>query len=467
MQRLDELGILQHVSVVSSVSGGSLTAAYYALEHDTPEWSWEDLRHRLGGDLVARFLLRAARPDNFARYWLSDLNRSDLMAQVFDEVLFDGQRYSRLNDTTGPKLFVNATDVISLGSPSNPFEDADHPSGQRFVFTQEQFRDLGSRLDRVRVAHAVAASAAFPGLLHPMTLEDFGQPARSEPLYRHLFDGGVDDNLGVNSLLDALGAGTPSAEGCLLLVVDADTGPFGQRTIWRQPDPRSWIDYLVDLNALRAIDLLMMHRRAAVLAELGIAANSPPAARPTGALSWLGPSAGDCLIWHLSFESLLTSLVAERAKEHRPAEKNPAEKNPIDSYYGSLYELVTSIGTNFRLESPHGCSAAALQSAIYQAATVVVDEDVRALGEVCRWLASRGLSSSCPADFGAEQSANEAHTLPCAVSPVIANARMVPFSGRRWASRSGTIKLKAGRRGLHGPSPALVAPTMSAPPAIQ
>jgi NTE family protein len=107
----------------------------------------------------------------------------------------------------------------------------------RFEFTQDQFDLLCSDLAPVKVARAVAASSAFPGLLTPLTLRNYGkacpyqQPtwlrnallpdnpprraalahdlwsyqARAEERpWVHLLDGGLSDNIGLRGPYVAL-----------------------------------------------------------------------------------------------------------------------------------------------------------------------------------------------------------------------------------------------------------------------
>lgn len=81
--------LLDQVDVISAVSGGSYTAAYYGLFGD-----------RLFEDFRERFLLRnwqqtygwmLANPVNVAKLASPDFNRSDLMARFLDEEVSDGK----------------------------------------------------------------------------------------------------------------------------------------------------------------------------------------------------------------------------------------------------------------------------------------------------------------------------------------------------------------------------------------
>ncbi|MDQ3439431.1 MAG: patatin-like phospholipase family protein, partial [Planctomycetota bacterium] len=114
-----------------------------------------------------------------------------------------------------PRLLINATDL---------------QTGKPFVFTNESFDKLHSDLASYPIAHAVAASAAVPVLLHHVTLRDHSTAFKQ---YRHLIDGGVTDNLGIRTLTDLYngqieaakraGAPNPYPRGAVFLVLDART----------------------------------------------------------------------------------------------------------------------------------------------------------------------------------------------------------------------------------------------------
>ena len=217
MFQLERVGLLQKVDYISSVSGGSLTAAYYCVSG--AEWNpgnvQKKLSHSFATDLMVQTFLM---PWNWVALTFTDWDRSDLLAASFREVLFsrDGRTliYADLRPDR-PRLLINATDL---------------QSGRRFVFTDESFDQLNSDLSKYPIAYAVAASAAVPVILHPVTLRDY---STSFPQYRHLIDGGVSDNLGIQTLLETYAAqlavarrehrADPYPNGAVFIVVDAHT----------------------------------------------------------------------------------------------------------------------------------------------------------------------------------------------------------------------------------------------------
>lgn len=204
--------LLDEVDVVTSVSGGSYTAAYYGLYGD-----------RIFADFKRDFLYRdwqgelmglAARPGSLARIASGAYNRSDLVAAYLDRTLFEKATYRDMSRNNLPFIIINASDINNATT---------------FSFIQQQFDFLCSDLAPYPVANAVMASSAVPGpfasmalrnyddcterhqpwvtdaLAHDpfldrrrsvaLALERYSNPGRM-PVLR-LVDGGVTDNLGV------------------------------------------------------------------------------------------------------------------------------------------------------------------------------------------------------------------------------------------------------------------------------
>jgi NTE family protein len=217
--------LLDDVDVIASVSGGSFTAAYYALfrERLFDEFPAAFLHRDIQGELIGRALW----PPNWVRLARTDFDRINLAAQLYDQTVFQGKTFGDLlRQPRRPYIIVNATDMTL---------------GRRFEFTQDQFDLLCSDLSSFKVADAVAASSAFPGLLSPLTLRNFSEgnpcgwkpptwltdadrpdnppmrylhardllsyqaqePGRRRP-WIHLLDGGLADNIGLRGPYIAL-----------------------------------------------------------------------------------------------------------------------------------------------------------------------------------------------------------------------------------------------------------------------
>jgi len=228
--------LLDQVNVITSVSGGSYTAAYYGLfggrifKSFAPLFLYRDWQRDLS--------LLILRPDHLMSIARRGYNRSDLVASYLDRTLFEHKTYSDMSRNGLPFVIVNASDLNNAIT---------------FSFIQPQFDFLCSDLSSYPVANAVMASSAVPPVFAPIALRNFKDcPERHKPwvvyalghdavldrnyavaraLKRYsnakrmpvlrLVDGGVTDNLGVRGsmmspvaqegdVLDMAGAFTPT-----------------------------------------------------------------------------------------------------------------------------------------------------------------------------------------------------------------------------------------------------------------
>ena len=246
LYELEALGVLpNHVSVISSVSGGSIPAAYYGLYAGQDQWTnREQFKERLRTNLEAIWLRRLLLPHNILRVVGTKFNRTDVMAGVFDDVFFGGawQGFQAM-PTRQPQILINAS-VRASGCYA-------------FVFSDEVLSAMGSRLDTYPIAYAVMASGAFPAVFHDVTLRAFALPdnvrSQGKHFYYHLNDGGPADNLGVYTLFDEgerlVSDLRTDVRDCFLFVVDAhaqpESGPY-QLYRWDQSSSRSLTDTILD-----------------------------------------------------------------------------------------------------------------------------------------------------------------------------------------------------------------------------
>jgi predicted acylesterase/phospholipase RssA len=213
--------LLDNVEIISSVSGGSFTSAYYAL---FPDRFFSDFPERfLYRDIQGGMILRLFNPGNWFRLASPDFSRIDMADEYYSDTVFEGKTFADLlakPQGSVPFLVLNATD-ISIN--------------HRFEFTQDQFDLLCSDLGGVEVSRAVAASSAFPVTFPPLTLNNYKKqcgplPEWIEPAlvresnpkrrvteaaaaksyrdpdrrYVHLLDGGISDNLGLRGPIQAV-----------------------------------------------------------------------------------------------------------------------------------------------------------------------------------------------------------------------------------------------------------------------
>lgn len=360
LQDLEHLGFMEYVSAISSVSGSSLPAAYYGLFHEDKErWNPVQLRERLLTNFEADWFLRWFLPQNVARYWFTHFDRSDIMKEVFDDVLFEHKTFNDM--LRKPKIYINATSFTK---------------GERFVFDDDTFRQLGSRLDTFPVSHAVMASGAFPGAFHNVTVQDYR--ISSTHHYEHVYDGGPSDNLGTTMLLDVarqLYKNQPRPQGCFIFVVDAF--PFQELPAHAlEADTRGGFDFIFDTNAATASDTLLSTRREDLLRRIDIEIENGDIDTPLGEEFDIYKNKNDqkkygeatCSTWHISFQRLL-------ARNFRPGGEN--YKRERDRYrHARLVGLVANvIPTRYRLTGVEPFTAKELQDYIYEAARLLICED--------------------------------------------------------------------------------------------
>ncbi len=215
--------MLDAVDMITGVSGGSFTALAYGLygEKLFADYEQRFLKRNVQGELMAR----AVNPGNWGKMSSTAWGRSELAAELYDEILFNGATFGDLDRGDGPFIVASATDIST---------------GGRVPFNQNIFNVLCSDLDAMRLSRAAAASSAVPVVLSPVTINNYGgtcnyqlpawvtlfaqsanppRPAArairelqdvlpyadaTHRPYIHLVDGGISDNLGMRGILDVL-----------------------------------------------------------------------------------------------------------------------------------------------------------------------------------------------------------------------------------------------------------------------
>jgi NTE family protein len=177
--------LLDDIDLVSSVSGGSVAAAWYGL-HGANGFSDPSLRRRfltfLHDNGTLTLALKGLNPVALGSYLLTTRQRSDVLAEYFGDMLFDRASYDDINKLYKQEgrrgyVILNATDV-------------GHET--RFTFTQNNFDLICSDLTSMRLADAVAASADFPFAFSAVDIQNFSPPRAgydpSNPDYRSCYD---------------------------------------------------------------------------------------------------------------------------------------------------------------------------------------------------------------------------------------------------------------------------------------
>jgi len=259
LAKMAELGILKHVEVISTVSGGSIVgAAYYLLLKDLleskPDVSTKNENAIQDSDYIAivekleKHFLSAVQKNLRMRTFyktfknikmlLPNYSRSDVIGELYDSEIYAGLldvggrpigmrdllinpkglekgMFKPMHVSVGNKTRIHKVPVLVLNATSLN-------SGHNWCFTaswmgempprNEFFRDMDKK-DRYRrvfydeiktrkekdfkLGKAVAASAGVPGLFPPLAVSDLYLDRRVQ-----LVDGGVFDNQGITGLLD-------------------------------------------------------------------------------------------------------------------------------------------------------------------------------------------------------------------------------------------------------------------------
>src|SRR5258708_14226553 len=250
--------LLDDVAMINSVSGSSLTAAYYGLSgraglvrfrQDVLLPGFED-----------RMRMSPFNPANLARMVGGGVNAREDFRDALDARAFPGATFANLYARPGPRILIQATDLYHRVP---------------FPFIPEVFQVICSDLSRYSIADAVAGSMAVPVLFAPMVVRTYPQNCRplapeieailrsppegsrdfaaidrallhyrdpSRTRYIKLGDGGLADNFAVSTIVaQRVAYGTPhppltereavQVPRLLLLVVDSAPTPAAHWTL--------------------------------------------------------------------------------------------------------------------------------------------------------------------------------------------------------------------------------------------
>jgi NTE family protein len=129
--------LLDFVNVITGISGGSFTALAYGLYGDK---LFDDYEQRfLKRDVQGEITSRTINPAYWPSLWSSTWGRSEMAADLYDEILFNGATFGDLDRGKGPLIIPAVTDIST---------------GARLPFTQQAFDALCSDLSAVRLSRA-------------------------------------------------------------------------------------------------------------------------------------------------------------------------------------------------------------------------------------------------------------------------------------------------------------------------
>lgn len=266
LAKLAEMDMLRHVEVLSCVSGGSIIGAHYYLkvrdlfkrkgdaeieQKDYVRIVQEICREFLEGvQTNIRTMMAAEFLTNLKMIFLPNYSRTIRVGELFEEQIYakiqdgeqmrprwlndlfiqpkgEGERFAPKHDnwrrkSKVPILILNATSLNTghnwqftaswMGEPPSSIDTA---IDSNYRLRRMYYRDAPEPHNKIRLGHAVAASACVPGLFEPIVLpelyekKDDGElrkktdpKAKRQAINVRLVDGGVHDNQGIMSLLE-------------------------------------------------------------------------------------------------------------------------------------------------------------------------------------------------------------------------------------------------------------------------
>lgn len=244
------VNLLQSVDSISSVSGGSFTAAYYGLYGDKLFSDFESafLRHNVQSSLLKQLMY----PSYWFRSIFTGFDRTEMAVDYYDRTLFHGATFADIPLDQRPFIRINATDLAT---------------GMRFDFSQSRFDLICSDLNQYPISRAIMASSAVPVAFPSIVLENHaGQcnvdqtrvwsvldESKSKKItkmqlieglrsyrdhdkrrYIHLVDGGISDNLGLRFVIEVIdhygdqiytNIEQSPPDNILIILVNAETKP--------------------------------------------------------------------------------------------------------------------------------------------------------------------------------------------------------------------------------------------------
>jgi len=207
--------LANEIDYISGISGGSFAAAAWCFYKDDMEvFRKRFIERNIQSALVKKLFIP---PSNGIKLISPYYDRINIASELYDNEVFDKKTFNDL--PANPVLWINATHLAL---------------GERFTYNKTYFDYLHSDLSKYPVGYACAASSAFPILLSPITLKNYGDSSdltkdvkykmakmnsvnsvemdfycRSREFYNdktnkfmHLADGGLVDNQGLQAIID-------------------------------------------------------------------------------------------------------------------------------------------------------------------------------------------------------------------------------------------------------------------------
>ncbi len=388
LAQLARLGVLRHVEVLSTVSGGSLIGALYYLhlkrlleakpDRDVTDQDYIAIVKKLEVDFFnavqTNFRVRAfLNPLSVLRTALPSYSRTDRMGYLYDKYIyrpaFDPQRTTPIQlrelliqpaggpatfnpqehnagrSARVPMLLINATslntghnwrfEAARMGEPERTGAIADDIDKTFRLRRFKSWDQVPEHPRTIPLGLAVAASACVPGVFPPLAVSGlYDKGVRVQ-----LVDGGVHDNQGIQGLLD---------QGCTHLIVSDATKQY-----------RASIDPAIQILPLlfRATDVFLTRVREEQLFRI-----LEPERRPVAFIHLFEGISGEGISWLDPQGKPAQAMQAERGPEV-PAEDFGVAR-PVQEALSKIrtdLDSFTEVEANALMLDGYRVSAAELQ----------------------------------------------------------------------------------------------------------
>lgn len=251
--------LLERVSILSTVSGGTITGLVYTLKvskGETFDSVYEFLTERLNKvDLAGEALLKL----NPGGKWTNEYKEKNLInafAELYDQYLFGGATLAEFENLSGPLQSVM-------------FNTTEFQNGKNFKFRNKESHQINGTQDNtipwkiartIKLADVLAASACFPGGFEPILWpKDFMHSDNVNELTPFLdrpplglMDGGIYDNQGLSVLLDY-----KKGKHDLIMLSDVSSASFDAYKPFELKSAKSSLDIHILTRALKILPLVL------------------------------------------------------------------------------------------------------------------------------------------------------------------------------------------------------------------
>lgn len=252
LKKLNELGILENIDVISCISGGSILGAFYGLHKDDFERFEKEAKlavkkNVVGAVLTSRWFYLALAIIIFTSYitfkfhtvffilWLilflfiqfKVFPISKLIIIAYDKFFYKNKTLNNLPEK--PIIAINTTNIES----GRPFTFSRNKMSDSFYeYPVDKSDSIKFKSKIFPIANAVMASTCVPFAFSPIGIQEKYFEKESDYLKVHplLIDGGVYDNQGIHKLMQK----GSSYECDYIIVSDAGASQLSSKNIRNQ-----------------------------------------------------------------------------------------------------------------------------------------------------------------------------------------------------------------------------------------